>query len=138
MSYVCQVVYDLRIFSKIHEHCIRRHILPGGDDCPGNHGGIYPGVRRLAARTGDGGGGSGSHLEVILDALEQKLLPGGRIVLNCITVQTLAQCLSYMRGKENYTYEAIQVQVNRLRQAGPYDMAEAINPIYIVTCQKNA
>lgn len=83
-------------------------------------------------------GGSGSHLEVILDALEQKLLPGGRIVLNCITVQTLAQCLSYMRGKENYTYEAIQVQVNRLRQAGPYDMAEAINPIYIVTCQKNA
>ena len=34
-------------------------------------------------------GGSGSHLEPILDQLDGLLKPEGRIILNCITVQTL-------------------------------------------------
>ena len=41
-----------------------------------------------------------------------------------------------MKQKENYTYEAIQIQVNRLRQIGSYDMFNAQNPVYIVTCKK--
>ena len=81
-------------------------------------------------------GGSGSHLEEILAAVDRKLVQGGRILLIFITVQTLASCIAYMRRNERYSYEAIQVQVNRLRQVGPYDMAEAINPIYIVVCEK--
>lgn len=82
-------------------------------------------------------GGSGSHLEPILDRIDELLAVGGRILLNCVTVQTLSQCLSYMRQHENYTYETIQVQVNRWNQVGPYDMAQALNPIFIVTCTKN-
>ena len=82
-------------------------------------------------------GGSGSHLEPILDQLDELLKPEGRIILNCITVQTLMQCLNYMRTKENYSYETIQVQVNHWEQVGPYDMAKAANPIFIVTCVKN-
>ena len=82
-------------------------------------------------------GGSGSKLEGILDAVTPKLKPDGRIVLNCITVQTLMQCIDYMRGhSDSYVYEAIQVQVTRLHQLGHYDMAKAANPIYIVTCWK--
>lgn len=82
-------------------------------------------------------GGSGSKLEGILDAVTPKLKPDGRIVLNCITVQTLMQCIDYMRDhSDSYVYEAIQVQVTRLQQLGPYDMAKAANPIYIVTCWK--
>lgn len=82
-------------------------------------------------------GGSGSHLKPILDQLDELLKPEGRIILNCITVQTLMQCLNYMRTKENYSYETIQVQVNHWEQVGPYDMAKAANPIFIVTCIKN-
>lgn len=82
-------------------------------------------------------GGSGSHLEPILDHLDELLKSKGRIILNCITVQTLMQCLNYMRTKENYSYETIQVQVNHWEQVGPYDMAKAANPIFIVTCIKN-
>jgi precorrin-6Y C5,15-methyltransferase (decarboxylating) CbiT subunit len=82
-------------------------------------------------------GGSGRHLEPILDVISAHLKAEGRIVLNCITIQTLASCLSYMRNhKDKFTYEAMQVQVNRLEAVGPYDMAKAINPIYIVTCKK--
>lgn len=82
-------------------------------------------------------GGSGSHLEPILDRLDELLKAGGRIILNCITVQTLMQCLNYMRNKESYSYETIQVQVNHWEQVGVYDMAKAANPIFIVTCVKN-
>ena len=82
-------------------------------------------------------GGSGSHLAAILDAADEKLRPGGRIALNFITVQTLMSAIEWLRAhKATYTYETIHVQVNRLRQVGPYDMAKAENPIYIVTAEK--
>ena len=80
-------------------------------------------------------GGSGGHLASILDCVAEKLREGGRLVLNCITVQTLAAALDYLHAHEAvYRYEAIQVQVSRLRRVGPYDMADAQNPVYIITC----
>lgn len=82
-------------------------------------------------------GGSGSKLAEIMETITPKLKPEGRIVLNCITIQTLMQCIDYMRShSDEYIYEAIQVQVTRLQQVGTYDMAKANNPIYIVTCWK--
>lgn len=81
-------------------------------------------------------GGSGKRLEPILDRAGELLKTGGRIILNCITVQTLMQCLNYMRASELYKYETVQVQVNRWEQVGSYDMAKAANPIFIVTCEK--
>ena len=82
-------------------------------------------------------GGSGSRLPEILDEISSRLKTGGRVVMNCITVQTLAAALSYMRGHESdFSYEAIQMQINRLQAVGAYDMAKAINPIYIVTAEK--
>ena len=81
-------------------------------------------------------GGSVSKLAPILDKIDGLLVTGGRIVLNCITIQTLSQCLEYMRQREDYEYAAVQVQVSRWKQVGPYDMAEAMNPIFIVTCVK--
>ncbi|MDY5697366.1 MAG: hypothetical protein SPK75_13415, partial [Victivallales bacterium] len=84
-------------------------------------------------------GGSGGHLASILDCVAEKLCEGGRLVLNCITVQTLAAALDYLHAHEAvYRYEAIQVQVSRLRRVGPYDMADAQNPVYIITCTKEA
>ena len=82
-------------------------------------------------------GGSGSHLAEILAVLRGKLRSGGRIVLNCITVQTLATALQWLREAEGFSYEAVSVQVNRLQQIGPYDMAKAENPIYIITAVKS-
>ena len=82
-------------------------------------------------------GGSGGHLASILDCVAGKMREGGRLVLNCITVQTLAAALDYLHAHEAvYRYEAIQVQVSRLRRVVPYDMADAQNPVYIITCTK--
>ena len=72
----------------------------------------------------------------ILDIIDSKLNEGGRIIVNAVTIQTISEITTYMKQKESYTYEAIQVQVNRLRQIGSYDMFNAQNPVYIVTCKK--
>ena len=83
-------------------------------------------------------GGSGQRLSPILDAVSSRLKAGGRVVLNCITVQTLLAGIDYFRTHDRvFSYEAVQVQVNRLRQVGPYDMAKAEDPIYLVTAEKN-
>lgn len=81
-------------------------------------------------------GGSGLKLDPIIDEADRLLKPGGRIILNCVTVQTLSSCLEIMRSRKNYEYEAVQVQVTRLNKVGPYDMMQAMNPIFIVTCEK--
>lgn len=82
-------------------------------------------------------GGSGSRLRPILEAVDGKLRKGGRILLNCITIQTLSEAIDFFRAHPaGFRYETIQVQVNRLRQIGPYDMAQAQNPIYILCALK--
>ncbi len=82
-------------------------------------------------------GGSGGDMAGILKAANMKLKEGGRIVINCITVQSLMACLAYMREhKDSYSYEAVQIQANRLVQAGEFDMAKAMNPVYIISCVK--
>ena len=82
-------------------------------------------------------GGSGRRLADILDIIGERLRPNGRIVTNAITMQTVAACLDYFHAHaDRYTYEAIQVQISRLERVGPYDMAKALNPIYIITAQR--
>ncbi|WP_106627838.1 precorrin-6Y C5,15-methyltransferase (decarboxylating) subunit CbiT [Selenomonas massiliensis] len=82
-------------------------------------------------------GGSGRKLSDILDIIGERLRPAGRIVANAITMQTVAACLDYFHAHaDRYTYEAIQVQINRLERVGSYDMAKALNPIYIITAQR--
>ena len=82
-------------------------------------------------------GGSGRKLADILDIIGARLRPQGRIVANAITMQTVAACLDYFHSHaDRYTYEAIQVQISRLERVGPYDMAKALNPIYIITAER--
>ena len=72
-------------------------------------------------------GGSGGHLASILDCVAGKMREGGRLVLNCITVQTLAAALDYLHAHEAvYRYEAIQVQVSRLEKAALNHIKEQI------------
>ena len=81
-------------------------------------------------------GGSGGFLEEILSTVDARLKVGGRIVLNCITIQNLASTLGWMKCRKDYKYEAVQVQINRLKNLGFYDMSEALNPVHIITATK--
>ncbi len=81
-------------------------------------------------------GGSGGKIFEILDALDAKLKIGGRIVLNFITIQSLANCLEWLKYHDNYSYENIQVQITRFETVGAYDMPKSNNPVHIVTAKK--
>lgn len=79
-------------------------------------------------------GGSGGKLDEILDAL--KIKRGGRVVVNAITIQTAAACVECFK-RRSWQYEMIQVQVTRFEHVGSYDMAKALNPVWIITAERN-
>ena len=81
-------------------------------------------------------GGSGGYLEKILDTVDEKLKIGGRIAANFISIQNLSTCLDWLSSHENFKYETIQVQINRLKKFGRYDIAQANNPIFILIAEK--
>lgn len=80
-------------------------------------------------------GGSGGRLEKILDILYTKLKIGGRLVLNAITIQTAATALGYFRT-HGINFDAVQIQITRLKKVRAHDMNQALNPVWIITAEK--
>ncbi|WP_338825565.1 Cobalt-precorrin-6B C(15)-methyltransferase (decarboxylating) [Moorella humiferrea] len=76
-------------------------------------------------------GGSGGHLEDILADCHQVLRPGGIIVVNAITVETLGTVLSWGCSR-GYQVEALAVNLARLEMVGRYHIWRPLNPVYIV------
>ena len=80
-------------------------------------------------------GGSGGRLWEILEAVDNRLLPGGRIVVNAITLDTLTAGTEYF-DNAGYEVEVTCVNVSRTRALTRYKMFEAHNPVYILTATK--
>ncbi len=80
-------------------------------------------------------GGSAGGMGAILDETERLLKPGGRLVVTAVTVETADVILKELKGRP-FTYEGYQLQVNRLRKAGPYHLLNPLSPITIVTAIK--
>jgi precorrin-6Y C5,15-methyltransferase (decarboxylating) len=77
-------------------------------------------------------GGSGGGLVEILAIAATRLQPGGRIVVNAITLDTLHEAVSTFRRLE-LEHEAILVSIARSRPLLGMMSFEALNPVYIVT-----
>ncbi len=80
-------------------------------------------------------GGSGGRLWEILDAADQRLASGGRIVLNAITLDTLTAANEFF-GNAGYQVEVVTVNIARTRPHSNYKMFEAYDPVYILTAVK--
>lgn len=77
-------------------------------------------------------GGSAGKLTMILETLVQKN-PAVRIVINCITLETLNEALTALRTLCEDEPEVVQVNVSRARKVGHSHMMMGENPIYIIT-----
>lgn len=77
-------------------------------------------------------GGSGGALREILLVSSLRLRPGGRIVVNAITLDTLHETVSAFRDLR-LEHEAILVNVARSKSLQGRMSFEALNPVYIVT-----
>lgn len=76
-------------------------------------------------------GGSGSALPEILSAVLDKN-PRARIVLTCVTLETLSQTLQAAGELPVTEPQVRQIAVTRAQKAGAYHMMKALNPIYII------
>ena len=77
-------------------------------------------------------GGSGGNMRVIIEILK-KMNENIRIVINCVTLETLTEVLSVIKEEKYAEPDIVQVSASRYRKVGEYHMADAINPVYIVT-----
>lgn len=82
-------------------------------------------------------GGSGGHLEEILEAVLQKN-PRARIVVNALTLETLSELLACRKRFRFETWEIVQIAVSAFHEVGTYHMPQAANPVYIALMQNPA
>jgi len=77
-------------------------------------------------------GGSSGGLSAILDVARQKN-PTVRVVVNCITLETLNQTLEYIKSKDIQDYQISQVSVSRINKISKYNMLKGENPVFIIS-----
>lgn len=80
-------------------------------------------------------GGSSGNLREIMELLLEKN-PKVRMVINCITLETVTEALGAMKELELEHTEIVQVSVSKAKNIGRYHMMMGENPIYIITCWK--
>lgn len=80
------------------------------------------------------GGSSGNLKEIV--ALLLKKNQDVRIVINCITLETISEALDVLKEYDFAEREVVQLAASRSREIGRYHLMMGENPIYIITCQK--
>jgi len=76
-------------------------------------------------------GGSGGKLMEILDACDERLKSGGRLVLNIVTLENLSDALEFMKDS-GYIFEITSVSVSRSKSLGEKHFMVAANPVHII------
>ncbi|WP_026523869.1 precorrin-6A reductase [Butyrivibrio sp. MB2005] len=79
-------------------------------------------------------GGSSGNMKSILDAVLEKN-SGVRIVINCVTAETFSEVMGCIKELPVEEPDILQVWASRHKKVGGYHMADAINPVYIITLQ---
>ena len=80
-------------------------------------------------------GGSGGNLHSMLDTIYLKNNEA-RVVINAITVETLASVLDYYKNKSNYEIEIVNVFCARSQKIGSYNLMKAQNPVYVISANR--
>ena len=79
------------------------------------------------------GGSSGNLKEIVALLLEKNR--DVRIVINCITLETISEALEVLKEYDFADQEAVQLTASRSKEIGRYHLMMGENPIYIITCQ---
>jgi len=80
-------------------------------------------------------GGSGGSLAEIIAVCDQKLKPGGFLVINTISLRNTAQAYESLESRE-YEVEAVQVNIAVSSQKAAAIMWQARNPVTIISGKK--
>ncbi|MFW5976740.1 MAG: precorrin-6Y C5,15-methyltransferase (decarboxylating) subunit CbiT [Bacillota bacterium] len=80
-------------------------------------------------------GGSGGKLKPILNQIDKKLATDGRIVINAVTLDTLVEIYDLF-NKLDYDFDICNIAVTRGKDIAGYKMLKALNPVYIISGEK--
>ena len=80
-------------------------------------------------------GGSGGDLCEMLDIIYSKN-SACRVVMNAITIETLADVAAYYNARKDYELEVVNVFAARSKKLGNYNLMMAQNPVYVMTALK--
>jgi cobalt-precorrin-6B (C15)-methyltransferase len=81
-------------------------------------------------------GGSGPRLGAILEWMDRLLLPGGIVVANAVTLETMTGVNTFLQEKRYTDRAIIQVQVHSFTQAGTKQMFAPSRPVFILEGRK--
>ena len=79
------------------------------------------------------GGSSGNLKEIVALLLGKN--PQVRIVINCITLETISEALDVLKEYDFQQREVVQLAASRSKEISRYHLMMGENPIYIITCQ---
>jgi cobalt-precorrin-6B (C15)-methyltransferase len=83
-------------------------------------------------------GGSGGTLREILRLCEERLAPGGRAVINAITLETACGALEALKTPAWDQLDVVALNVARGRFAGASTLMEGLNPVYVISASRVA
>ena len=92
-------------------------------------------LKELPAPTHAFIGGSSGNLGGIVALLLEKN-PEVRMVINCITLETVTEALGILKRNPFLAAEVVQLSAARSKLLAGYHMMMGENPIYIITCQR--
>ncbi|MDI3481367.1 MAG: cobalt-precorrin-6B (C15)-methyltransferase [Tepidanaerobacteraceae bacterium] len=79
-------------------------------------------------------GGSGGKIEDILALVMRRLKPGGVIVINAVTLETVHRAKDCLSGG-GYEVETILVNISKSMRAGGSTLMQARNPVFILSAK---
>ena len=77
-------------------------------------------------------GGSGGRLAEIVDVAGSRLNPGGRIVVNAVTLENLNTAIEYL-GKSGFSVETTLINVSRSKDIANLTRLEPLTPVFVIT-----
>ncbi|MBI4715835.1 MAG: precorrin-6Y C5,15-methyltransferase (decarboxylating) subunit CbiT [Nitrospirae bacterium] len=80
-------------------------------------------------------GGTGSAMKGILNVVISRLRPGGKVVMNLVTLENLAEAVTHFRGA-GWEVEYTLMQVSRSKPLLHLTRYDALNPVTIVSARR--
>ena len=80
-------------------------------------------------------GGSSGNMSRILRTVYDKN-DEALVVINTVTAETFAEVMECIKDYPDIEPDIIQVAATRFKKVGRYHLADALNPVYIITLRK--
>ncbi|POT59533.1 cobalt-precorrin-6Y C(15)-methyltransferase [Citrobacter amalonaticus] len=81
-------------------------------------------------------GGSGGHLNELIDWSMRQLHPGGRLVMTFILLENLNTALAHLEQAGVAGVDCLQMQISTFATLGTGHYFKPNNPVFVIACQK--